>query len=97
MQDYQSVMPDVFHKLEKCDKLLLEVRSLDRPSDYVDPDLAFTAMNRLKFRASKMAIAAPPPLMEKIEPLIEIMQNAGTPVKRFATAKEAEAWLRDVT
>ena len=94
LQDYQSVMPDLFQKLEKCDKLLLEVRNLDRPLDHVDPDLAFTAMNELKFHVSSMAVAAPPPLLDQIEPLIEIMQNVGTPVRRFGTAQEAEAWLK---
>jgi len=95
--DYQNTIPSVIRHLqtEKFDKLLIEIKHLDAPADYIDPDFDFWTINELKSLPKRIALAAPKSLFQEVAPLVEVVEHAGTPVKLFGDVESARAWLRN--
>ena len=93
--DYQTTLPELLGKLKqpKFDKLLLEIRSLDEPADYIDPDLTFSTLNDIKGCISKMAVVCPGDLSDEVENMVRPVRNWGKPVQQFPDITEAFDWL----
>jgi len=94
-EDFQAEMPDILRCLRsgKYRKFLLEIKHLDAPEDYVDPDLAFGAINQIKIWISRMAIVCPVDVYGAVEPVQEIVRNYRKPVKKFSRVTDALGWL----
>ena len=84
-QDFQNVIPDVMESLKTRNfpNLLLEIKNLEHDEDYVDPDLAFWTLNKVKTLISKMAIVCPDQVREDIQPIETLMTNYNVPAKIF--------------
>jgi len=93
--DFQAEMPGILRCLQsgKYPNFLLEIEHLDEPEKYVDPDLAFGAINQIKIWISRMAIVCPADLYHAVEPVAEIVRNYTKPVKKFSQVKDALRWL----
>ena len=94
-EDFQAEMPGILRCLRsgKYPNFLLEIEHLDEPEDYVDPDLAFDAINQIKIWISRMAIVCPADVSETVEPVAEIVRNYRKPVKIFSRTTDALRWL----
>ena len=94
-EDFQAEMPGILRCLRsgKYPNFLLEIEHLDEPEDYVDPDLAFDAINQIKIWISRMAIVCPADVSETVEPVAEIVRNYRKPVKIFSRMTDALRWL----
>mgnify|MGYP001828968385 FL=1 len=94
-EDFQAEMPGLMRCLRsgKYPKFLLDIKHLDAPGDYVDPDLAFGAINQIKIWISRMAIVCPVELVDAVEPVAEIVRNYRKPVRTFARVADALRWL----
>ena len=79
--------------LASTPKFLLEIKHLDEPEDYIDPDLAFGAINQIKSWISRMAIVCPADVFEVVAPVAEIVRNYRKPVKKFSRVTDALCWL----
>ena len=71
----------------------LEIRSLDEPADYIDPDLTFSTLNDIKGCISKMAVVCPGDLSAEVENMVRPVRNWGKPVQQFPDITEAFDWL----
>ena len=94
-EDFQAEMPGILSCLRsgKYPNFLLEIEHLNEPENYVDPDLAFGAINQIKIWISRMAIVCPVDIHETVEPVAEIVRNYRKPVKRFSRVTDALRWL----
>jgi hypothetical protein len=94
-EDFQAEMPGILRCLRsgKYPKFLLEIKHLDEPEDYIDPDLAFGAINQIKSWISRMAIVCPADVFEAVAPVAEIVRNYRKPVKKFSRVTDALCWL----
>jgi len=94
-EDFQAEMPGILHCLRsgKYPNFLLEIEHLDEPENYVDPDLAFGAINQIKIWISRMAIVCPADVYGAVEPIAEIVRNYRKPVKKFSRVTDALRWL----
>jgi hypothetical protein len=94
-EDFQAEMPGIIRCLRsgKYPKLLLEIKHLDEPENYIDPDLAFGAINQIKSLISRMAIVCPADVYETVVPVAEIVRNYRKPVKKFSRVTDALRWL----
>lgn len=95
-RDFESSMPDVLDSLRSADfdKFLLEIRSVDAPSEYEDPNLSFSSYNAIKSLVSRMAVVCPGELQPHLEYEVSPVRNYGKPVKFFAELEPAVEWLR---
>jgi hypothetical protein len=94
-EDFQAEMPGLMRCLRsgKYPKFLLDIKHLDAPNDYVDPDLAFAAINQIKSWISRLAIVCPANLSDVVEPIAEIVRNHRKPVRKFTRVADALRWL----
>jgi hypothetical protein len=94
-EDFQAEMPGILRCLQsgKYPYFLLEIEHLDEPKDYIDPDLAFEAINQIKIWISRMAIVCPDDVYETVEPIAEIVRNYRKPVEKFSSVADALRWL----
>ena len=94
-EDFQAEMPSILRCLQsgKYPNFLLEIEHLDEPADYVDPNLAFEAINQIKISISRMAIVCPADVYQTVKPIAEIVRNYRKPVKKFSRLTEALRWL----
>jgi hypothetical protein len=94
-EDFQDQMPGLIGSLKtgKYPSLILHIEHLDEPEDYVDPDLAFGAINQVKVWISRMAIVCPDNLLDVVEPIAEVVRNHRKPVRKFTQLADALHWL----
>jgi hypothetical protein len=94
-EDFQAEMPGILRCLRsgKYPNFLLEIEHFDQPENYVDPDLAFGAINQIKIWISRMAIVCPDEISGTVEPIAEIVRNYRKPVKKFSQVTDARRWL----
>jgi hypothetical protein len=94
-EDFQVEMPGIIRCLQsgRYPNFLLEIEHLNEPGGYVDPDLAFGAINQIKIWISRMAIVCSAELSETVEPIAEIVRNHRKPVKKFSRVTDALRWL----
>lgn len=94
-EDFQAEMPSIIGCLQsgKYPNFLPEVEHLDETEHYVDPDLAFGAINQIRIWISRMAIVCPVDVSETVELLAEIVRNYGGAVKKFSRIADALRWL----
>ena len=94
-EDFQDQMPGLIDSLRtgKYPSLILLIEHLDEPEDYVDPDLAFGAVNQVKVWISRLAIVCPADLFDAVEPIAEIVRNHRKPVRTFTRLADALHWL----
>lgn len=94
-EDFQAEMPGLMRCLRsgRYPKFLLDIEHLDAPDDYVDPDLAFAAINQIKIWISRMAIVCPVEHVDAVEPIAEIVRNHRKPVRQFSRVADALRWL----
>lgn len=94
-EDFQVEMPEIISCLQsgKYPNCLFEIEHLAEPQGYVDPDLAFGAINEIKVWISKMAIVCSADVSEIVEPIAEIVRNYRKPVREFSRVTDALRWL----
>ena len=94
-EEFQAEMPGILRYLRsgKYPKFILEIKHLDKPNDYVDPDLAIGAINQIKIWIYSMVIVCEADVYETVEPVAEIVRNYRKPVKKCSRVADALRWL----